>query len=249
MKPDLAANQVLDDLGINDIAVLRDHLEDIVWYRRKALVTYEALEGAEARLCVLGERAIIRISDKIKFEERKRFGIAHEFGHLELHSPSIIHSDKTLNIRRSQRKEIEANQFASALLMPDKFFISEIRRKPRLDTIERLKKQFATSWTATAIRLVNLCTEPVAIVYSNGQKILWSRQNSYVRDLGIAIKGSGSLNVRTVACDVDSQVILPHQTKEEFWTISRRSRNTSRVNEHSWLIGRNKKLTLLRWDE
>lgn len=248
MEPDLAAEKVLDDLDIHHVDIIKNHLESIVWYRRQALVTYEPLHGAEARLCTIGDRAIIRISDQISFVERRRFGIAHELGHLELHSSSSIHIDKNLSPHRLQKKEREANKFASSLLMPSRFFLPEITGTPRLETVEKLKNLFFTSWTATALRLIDLCSEPMAVVYANNRKILWSKESESLKEMGIKVKKSGDLHIQSVACDVTDKVRLPHRVREEFWISSQSTRIACHVSEHSWHLGNGKKLTLLRWD-
>jgi Zn-dependent peptidase ImmA (M78 family) len=194
MSPKDAAEQVLNDLSIASLDVLKDNLESIVWYRRRALIKYEPLDGAEARLCVMGDRAIIRISDKIKYLPRKRFGIAHELGHLELHTSSGIHFDKNLDAYRKREKEREANEFASAFLMPKRFFLPKITETPRLEMVEELKDLFWTSWTATAIRLIDLCPLPMAVVYSENYKVSWSKENKILKGLGIQVQKSGRLN-------------------------------------------------------
>ena len=58
-------------------------------------------------------------------ENRKRFTIAHELGHLQLHSDEVHFDEKAPLARRdglssaaTGPNEIEANQFAAELLMP-----------------------------------------------------------------------------------------------------------------------------------
>jgi len=74
---------------------------------------------------------------------RQRFTIAHELGHLELHSEMItstVHVDKSFpalmrdqnSATGTEKIEIEANQFASELLMP-LAFIDEILRGKQFD--------------------------------------------------------------------------------------------------------------------
>jgi Zn-dependent peptidase ImmA (M78 family) len=60
---------------------------------------------------------------------RQRFTIAHELGHLLMHKFSKPHADGRLQVRfrdsrsteGSVREEIEANQFAAELLMPERY--------------------------------------------------------------------------------------------------------------------------------
>lgn len=65
-------------------------------------------------------------------EVRQRFTIAHELGHLLLHRYTTPHADAGYKIRfrdemsstGSVREEIEANQFAAELLMPENLILS-----------------------------------------------------------------------------------------------------------------------------
>src|SRR6188474_1010378 len=57
-------------------------------------------------------------------ETRRRFTVAHEIGHLLLHQYTAPHADRRMKLRDARSsegsalEEIEANQFASELLMP-----------------------------------------------------------------------------------------------------------------------------------
>src|SRR5689334_11100791 len=66
-------------------------------------------------------------------EVRKRFTIAHELGHLVLHSYTTPHADRSYKLRDARSsdgsilEEIEANQFAAELLMPERYVFEAIR--------------------------------------------------------------------------------------------------------------------------
>ena len=62
-RPEFAARRVLQDLNIKDPADLQ-HLEEIA-YTRGALVQYARLIVAEARISIIGEKAIITVSDAV----------------------------------------------------------------------------------------------------------------------------------------------------------------------------------------
>lgn len=96
---------------------------------------------------------------------RKRFSIAHELGHHFLHllaDGEIV--DKTTDFFRDsveagqelsedRRKEIEANQFAAALLMP-----AELIREawPSRKSVEEMAELFNVSESAMGFRLARL---------------------------------------------------------------------------------------------
>ena len=48
-------------------------------------MNYEALEGTKTRLVAAKGRGVITVSTTISNSRRKRFSIAHELGHFELH--------------------------------------------------------------------------------------------------------------------------------------------------------------------
>lgn len=96
--------------------------------------------------------------------ERSRFTIAHEASHFILHS-----KDKALFIDRMYRneksttgedyREVEANAFAAALLMPRKLIEQELGNDINnitKTTVAKLASTFEVSEQAMNIRLVNL---------------------------------------------------------------------------------------------
>lgn len=100
---------------------------------------------------------------------RQRFTIAHEIGHFVLHhkhSNNDVHMDKKWAYFRSSTPssvevyEVEANQFAAELLMPESLIRQSIEAKGfdlsnDLDT-SRLAQELKVSEQALTIRLVKL---------------------------------------------------------------------------------------------
>lgn len=93
---------------------------------------------------------------------RQRFTIAHELGHFFLHPNKdtfIEFRDNEKNIARGI-KEIHANQFAAALLMPRKFLERDVKnfKKTGLtkQATEFLSKKYLVSEEAMTFRLLNL---------------------------------------------------------------------------------------------
>lgn len=104
---------------------------------------------------------------------RQRFSIAHEIGHLCLHSndvyldrggPSVYWRDAVSGLG-SDGDEIEANHFAACLLMPRGFLVSDLRSgrvhgdalsRGDDETITWLAKRYQVSPQAITLRLVNL---------------------------------------------------------------------------------------------
>jgi Zn-dependent peptidase ImmA (M78 family) len=102
---------------------------------------------------------------------RQRFTIAHELGHLLLHSEADVHIDEKRPLGRRDEassqaidtNEIEANQFAAELLMPASFIRSSVEALADDDSelsaeeaIDELSRIFEVSSQAMTHRLTNL---------------------------------------------------------------------------------------------
>lgn len=127
----------------------------------------EAFEGEVSGLLFRdGKRTIIAVN-ALHHRNRQRFTTAHEIGHLILHKVDI-HVDKgfqmvlrdTESSRATDVSEIEANQFAAELLMPEQM----IRRDaPKYlqdfendEGLTKLANRYGVSSQAMAFRLANL---------------------------------------------------------------------------------------------
>lgn len=102
---------------------------------------------------------------------RQRFSIAHELGHLKLHTQRLMFVDKLFRVATTptemdwvrRREEVEANGFAAALLMPEHFIDAALRR--HVDQggsvngdamLHDLARRFEVSSEAMQYRLTNL---------------------------------------------------------------------------------------------
>jgi len=99
--------------------------------------------------------------------QRQRFTIAHEIGHLLLHTDENLHVDKNFPIglrnelsgQAVNENEIEANQFAAALLMPRDLIAKDVKPligEDVLFAIRKLSKKYKVSEQAMSIRLSSL---------------------------------------------------------------------------------------------
>lgn len=98
---------------------------------------------------------------------RQRFSIAHEIGHVLLHEKESFHIDKIHPLRfRDKRSstgkdvpEIEANQFAAELLMPEEFIARDLAQYANVDlelAIAKMAENYEVSEQAMTIRLTSL---------------------------------------------------------------------------------------------
>lgn len=240
-----AAERVLNELPILAVEELAE-LELLAW-ARGALVREEYLEGAEARIAQVGRRAIITVSTGIGDPRRRRFGVAHELGHLELHrklaSLAICSTEDIDNWLGNAEAalEREANEFAAALLMPERFFVPLSRgREPSLNLIGELADTFNTSLTATAIRYIRLSDEPVVVIFSKEGHIRWfwgSQPFEVLREeLRLFIDVRSRLDSATRAAMISGGQDAPSQMKQvpvSAWFTGGRYRAESTLLEQS----------------
>jgi len=109
---------------------------------------------------------------------RLRFSFAHELGHyfIDEHR-NALKKGKSLHksYYRFMRKnivEIEADHFASNLLMPTSRFKKIVQTKKfDFSVIETLTKEFETSLSATLLKFIEVDTYPIMVVISKNNKI------------------------------------------------------------------------------
>lgn len=259
VHPSYAANQVLDDLGIASPDDL-NLLQEIAWERR-ALVREILVEGAEARLTIMGRDAIISVSTMTMDIHRKRFSIAHELGHWELHrSQSSLSICMATDINEGVKQasspaiEQEANIFASALLMPDRFFAPLCKKdEPSFEHIIDLAKKFNVSITAATMRYLQYCREPIAIVYSHDNHIKWYQGTQSFDELKLFIDVRSRLDPSSrAAAFFKGYKILPNMksVKASSWFSSGKFRSDAAIQEQAITMSNyNAVLTLLWIDD
>lgn len=106
---------------------------------------YQAIDAFSFRH---GNCAIVFLNPS-KSAERLRFDLAHELGHLLMHGGSL-HGDD------SKTRERQANDFASAFLMPRRGVLGNLRRNASVDTALSLRDTWKVSAMAATMRLHQL---------------------------------------------------------------------------------------------
>lgn len=168
------AKEILENLYIHSA----EHIKvEYIAAIRGAYVQEKPLRGAEGRLATIGAKGIITVNDEIEIPGKKRFVVAHELGHFELHRGEAFSINCTDdNFRqwyRGSHIEIEANYFAAELLMPENIYGRKIVGKDvSRQLIEDLAKEFSTTITATSIRFVTL-RQDYALICAENNEIKW----------------------------------------------------------------------------
>jgi Zn-dependent peptidase ImmA (M78 family) len=168
----VARKKAIELLDLNGVEFAPVPVERIAT-SANAVIRYEPLKGELSGMVHRGGdgHAIIGVNS-LHPSRRNRFTIAHEIGHLVLHDDEL-HVDDPLPIGYRNRKsgmaidpkEIEANQFAAELLMPERLLRSDLAKKgrnaPLTDSeIEELADRYEVSVQAMTIRLSTLGIVP-----------------------------------------------------------------------------------------
>lgn len=185
MRP---AEALLVELGISDP---KDIDVDAIAEYVDAEVDYRDLAGCEAQIIGYRDRAVIYVRRSSTYQ-RRRFSTAHELGHWHHHrGRSFVCRPEDIGRpidEASRNVERVADAYAADLLLPP--FLLEPRLvdlgQVSLDGIVKLAKEFSTSVTATAIRVMRRTKEPVILVAHNLFGTRW--QWASVTASGIAVR-------------------------------------------------------------
>lgn len=159
---------------------------------------------------VKGLKKLIVVAPSITNLGQKRFTLAHELGHIIMHQGQNYCTQEDLNVCiTTLEKEFEANTFAAELLLPEPKMIEiEQRNELNMDIIKEISKLYETSFTATAIRLVNLSRNSTNLIYHKDGKVKWStksKDGKYIRYSDITlerIEQEKDINLRRVDTDI-----------------------------------------------
>ncbi len=141
-----------------------------------------------------------------KTAERSCLDAAHEVGHLVLHRHSSMGACK--------QAETEANQFASAFLMPKADMLAKAPRRPTVDNILKAKKRWRVSAMAMTTRLYSLnrltewqyrsaCIELSKRGYRTSEPIGIDRESSTVLQMIFQELWKDKITKKEVAADLN----------------------------------------------
>lgn len=139
--------------------------------------------------------------------KRGRFTLAHELGHffISTHRHGIQFGSLTMHqtnhaLVHSDKIEIEADYFASSLLMPrERLRNFTAKRKFSFKIIEEVSEQFEVSLTSALIRFAEIGTHEVLAVFSKQNKVKWYCASVDFPKLPFKFKVGGDLPPSTVA--------------------------------------------------
>lgn len=186
MRKPTPAEALLLELGVERPDEI--DVEAIAW-DAGAEVEYAPLDSCEARIIGFGNRAIITVETRA-YGPRQRFSVAHELGHWKYHRGRsfVCRSDDIGGRGGAGANDPEriADAYAADLLMPAYLFTPAAKAHRRLtfEAADEIAAEFATSRTATALRLLDLGPEPgMLICHAPGERRWrWFRRGAAVPD-------------------------------------------------------------------
>lgn len=121
----------------------------------------EAIGGFDGISFFTSKGYPVIIINRYMSNDRKRFTLAHELGHL------VMHNENEFPISELRDKEKEANEFASQFLMPEKH-IKNALRGMRISDLSPLKRYWLTSKSSIIKRASDLkCIDKQKYIYFN----------------------------------------------------------------------------------
>jgi Zn-dependent peptidase ImmA (M78 family) len=157
-RADEAAERLLREFGIDKAPIQPNAIAEGLG----AIVVTQELEPDVSGMLVRESDGLIIGVNKHHAPVRRRFTIAHELGHLELHRGRVLILDTPVRVDfrdgASSQEESEANRFAAALLMPQEMVVraaAGASRDPD-QLIKSLARKFQVSPAAMGYRLINL---------------------------------------------------------------------------------------------
>lgn len=200
VKPRAAANEITTVvqkvLGDAAYPVDLDLLVSEYLARRFAPLTFsvverplESVEGALLNHPGQSEWIILLNAD-IEYEGRKRFTFAHELGHFLLHrregQAKECSADDIDAFGNGSPLELEANEFASQLLLPPNVVRTFADDVPfTIETLRAVAARMNTSLTAAAVACVAISSRPIAFVVVVDGFVSWGRSSDRAFQRGV----------------------------------------------------------------
>jgi Zn-dependent peptidase ImmA (M78 family) len=159
------AQRLVEEFGISEA---QSHVDVEAIARRLGLAVVREAMGDDISGMLVSKPGLTTICiNKDQHTNRQRFTIAHEIGHhvmRHLFAGEHVHVDRVImrNATSSEgtdAREIEANQFAANLLMPEDMVhhhMQSLKSQYVEDIVPKLAKQFKVSEQAMAFRLSSL---------------------------------------------------------------------------------------------
>lgn len=185
-------------------------------------VLYRLLGGCEARLVKFGDRAVISINNS-SMDGRQRFSLAHELAHwlCDRNRGSFLCAKEDIGPQNAEARttEASANSYASQLILPSYLVDPWINgRTVSLDLAADLAKDFLTSLTAAAIKLVRRAPGQSCVMCHNQTRLLWKERSlSFPIDFSINGQLHHDTEAFTIAYTGKTGMTRPKKEPADRW--------------------------------
>jgi Zn-dependent peptidase ImmA (M78 family) len=115
----------------------------------------------------VGNNPLIQLTDRHKTNDHFWFTFFHEAGHVLLHGKKDIFIEDFEGFKPDVKKEIEANEFAAKILLPETF-IDELPKDFTEEDVIKIAKKYKTAPGIVVGRLQHLQLAPYS--FGNGLK-------------------------------------------------------------------------------
>lgn len=264
LNPQYQAKQLLSNLGFDEIT---DLPMGLFVAGLDAIFIEEELKNYDGKIIFGKSKTVIKINSLIQFVERKRFVTAHEVGHLIMHKNFELPEDTFSNFNiiagmeksfKNGKQELEANEFACELLMPETLFINEAKgRKFTPLLIKQLAARFKTSLTSTVFRYMQLDLHPICLVFiENGLVKYWKKSddlNVWLKDYNRLPPPPDSVAMEYLQSDYEYIYTLEEKTqsinKSTWFTLSNYDNNDTEFYEYCIPTRRYKTILSIIWED
>ncbi len=213
------------------------------------------LEEGDGLIIYNKDGGIIKVNNLILDRGWFRFTVAHELGHF-FHAKysnelsKVIQVKTKLDSRSDKEGELFANEFASNLLMPERFYLDFMKnREPTINNFIELSKEFDVSLPAAAVRYTKLGEEPIAVIFSKNGYVEWKFES--INFPFKYIRYGSSLPFKSAAFDLflgsDKRMKNLVSSKDWYYAEHRsKKREEVLLIEESFKMDDNSILTILR---
>lgn len=186
-NPRELARSILSEFGIDN--PMDVSIEDII-YALNIPLKYTKLSNCEGRIIHSEGKSLIVVNNNTSFQTRRDFTLAHELGHFLMHRHDMNHhiDDSTTmswfddkNNAKASKQEIEANIFASEILLPSHLFKKEVEcKKFSPELIRFISDKFKVSRSSVIYRFLELGNHPICVFYTKDNKVrYWRRSKDF----------------------------------------------------------------------
>ena len=255
MYPEKEAIKLLNELGINKLPVNPVKIIETLGISRVEH-NFRSIEGFSV-FDFQKNLSFIGVNSEIKELGRKNFTYAHELGHLCLdafngNGNSCRKHDVTNNLKGLNQMEINANIFASHLLLPEFLIKNKIKNiNPDWKEISNLSKMTETSLITMASRFIEMTDHICLLAIISQDKIIkyFRKSHNWSLYFDMDSRFLASLSYAYKACNQRNIPYDFERVPANIWVSDQRISFDSEILEWSLPLNSYGEVLTLLWDD